>query len=54
MRKMIADTQAKGATPIMLSLTVRNIWKDGRVERGSGHYSQWSGRHRESGTGAIH
>jgi lysophospholipase L1-like esterase len=42
MRKMITDTKAKGATPIVLSLTVRNIWKDGRVERGSGRYSQWS------------
>ena len=41
-RKMIADTKAKGATPIVLSLTVRNVWKDGKVERGSGHYSQWS------------
>jgi lysophospholipase L1-like esterase len=42
LRKMIADTQAKGATPIVLSLTVRDIWKNGRVERGSGHYSQWA------------
>ncbi|EDY80636.1 GDSL-like lipase/acylhydrolase domain protein [Verrucomicrobiia bacterium DG1235] len=38
MRKMIADTRAKGATPVLLSLTVRNIWKDGRLERGSGMY----------------
>ncbi|HEY0763988.1 MAG TPA: GDSL-type esterase/lipase family protein [Pyrinomonadaceae bacterium] len=42
LRKMIADTKAKGATPIVLSLTVRNIWKDGRVERGSGKFGQWS------------
>jgi lysophospholipase L1-like esterase len=42
MRKMIADTRAKGATPIVLSLTVRNIWSDGKVERGSGQYSRWS------------
>jgi lysophospholipase L1-like esterase len=42
LRKMIADTQSRGATPIVLSLTVRDIWKDGRVERGSGHYSQWA------------
>ena len=42
MRKMIADTKAKGATPIELSLSVRNIWKDGQVERGSGRYSGWS------------
>jgi len=40
-RKMIADVKAKGATPIVLSLTVRNIWQDGRVERGSGRYRQF-------------
>jgi lysophospholipase L1-like esterase len=42
MRKMVADTKAKGAIPIVLSLTVRNIWKDGRVERGSGKFGQWA------------
>ncbi|HVY91805.1 MAG TPA: rhamnogalacturonan acetylesterase, partial [Bryobacteraceae bacterium] len=42
MRKMIADTKAKGAVPILFSLTVRNIWKDGHVERGSGHYGEWT------------
>jgi lysophospholipase L1-like esterase len=41
-RKMIADVKSKGATAIVLSLTVRDIWKDGKVERGSGKYSQWS------------
>ena len=40
-RKMIADVKAKGATPIVLSLTIRNIWKDGHVERGSGNFRQW-------------
>jgi rhamnogalacturonan acetylesterase len=42
MRKYIVDTKANGATPIVLSLTVRNIWTDGKVERGSGNFSQWS------------
>jgi lysophospholipase L1-like esterase len=42
MRKFVADTRAKGAHPMILSLTVRNIWKDGKVERGSGQFSQWS------------
>jgi lysophospholipase L1-like esterase len=41
LRKMIADTQAKGATPILLSLTLRNIWKDVRIERTS-RYSRWT------------
>ncbi|HEY4302303.1 MAG TPA: rhamnogalacturonan acetylesterase [Candidatus Didemnitutus sp.] len=40
-RKMIADVKAHHATPIVLSLTVRNIWHDGHVERGSGHYREW-------------
>lgn len=42
LRKMVAEVQAKGATPILLSPTVRHIWKDGKVERGSGGYRQWS------------
>ena len=42
MRKMISETRAKGATPILFSLTVRNIWTDGKVERGSGQYGEWT------------
>src|SRR5882762_10910731 len=42
MRKFIVETKAKGATPIIFSLTVRNIWKDDKVERGSGKYGQWA------------
>ena len=42
MRQFIAETKAKGATPIVLSLTVRNIWTGPSVERGSGRFSQWS------------
>jgi lysophospholipase L1-like esterase len=42
MRKLIADAKAKGVTPIVMSLTVRNIWKDGHVERGSGRFGQWA------------
>ncbi|HLM58932.1 MAG TPA: rhamnogalacturonan acetylesterase [Pyrinomonadaceae bacterium] len=41
-RRFIADVRAKGATPIILSLTVRNIWKDGKVERGSGKFRGWA------------
>lgn len=39
--KMIADVQAKQATPILLSLTVHNTWHDGKVERGVGNYRGW-------------
>lgn len=42
MRKMINEARARGATPMVLSLTVRNIWKDGTVERGPGEYGKWS------------
>ena len=42
MHKMIQETKAKDATPILLSLTVRNIWTDGKVERGSGKYGTWT------------
>ncbi|MBS1855553.1 MAG: rhamnogalacturonan acetylesterase [Acidobacteria bacterium] len=42
LRQMIAETKAAGGHPVVLSLTVRNIWKDGKVERGSGEFSAWS------------
>jgi lysophospholipase L1-like esterase len=42
MRQFIAEVRAAGAQPIVLGLTVRSIWKDGKVERGNGQYSQWS------------
>ena len=41
-RRFIADVRARGATPILLSVTVRNIWKEGKVERGSGRFRQWA------------
>ena len=37
MRRYIADTRSHKATPILLTLTVRNIWKDGRIERDMGY-----------------
>ncbi len=40
-RRMITETRARGATPIVLSLTARNVWQDGRVERGFGRYREW-------------
>lgn len=42
LRRYIADVRARKATPIVLSLTVRNIWKDGKVERGSGRFGEWA------------
>ena len=42
LRRFITDTQAKGAIPIILSPTPRDIWTDARVERGPGDFSKWS------------
>jgi lysophospholipase L1-like esterase len=42
LRKFINEARTKGATPIVLSTTVRNIWKDGKGERGPGEYGKWS------------
>ena len=42
LRKFINEARTKGAMPIVLSPTVRNIWKDGKVERGPGEYGKWS------------
>jgi hypothetical protein len=45
LRKMVADTRAKGATPILMTLTERNVWKGGRVECASWEtYRSWTWR----------
>ncbi len=40
LRQYIANTKAKGATPIVLSLIPRNDWKDGKVMRSFPGYAQ--------------
>lgn len=42
LRTYIRDTKAKGATPIVLSMVPRNMWKDGRVLRVSDSYGKWA------------
>lgn len=42
LRKYVADTKAKGATPIVLSLVPRNIWRDGKVVRAKNDYGKWA------------
>lgn len=42
MRKMIGDVKAKGARPVLLSLTIRQRWENGKVERANGKYGQWT------------
>ena len=41
LRKMIDDCREKGATPILVSLTPRNEWPKGKVERRNGSYGKW-------------
>jgi rhamnogalacturonan acetylesterase len=42
MRRMIGETKAAGALPVVLSPTARSIWKDGKVERADGPFTNWS------------
>jgi len=41
LKKMIQDAREKGATPILVSLTPRNEWKDGKIERRNDSYGRW-------------
>ncbi len=40
LRKYVADTKAKGATPILCSPIPRKIWKDGKIPRDQ--YGRWA------------
>jgi lysophospholipase L1-like esterase len=42
LRKMIADTRAKGATPILLTLTKTNNWNDGHIPCSAESYRLWT------------
>ena len=41
LRRMIADVRAKGATPILVTLTKTNNFTDGRIECPNGYYRRW-------------
>ena len=41
LKKFIQDVREKGATPILVSLTPRNEWKDGKIERRNDSYGKW-------------
>jgi rhamnogalacturonan acetylesterase len=43
LRKFIADTKSKGATPLVCSLVPRKIWKEGKIARNSSDYGGWAG-----------
>ena len=43
LRKFVADTRAKGATPIICSLIPRKLWDDqGHIRRNKGDYAGWA------------
>ena len=42
LRKYVAETRAKGATPILCSLIPRKIWKDGKIVRNTDTYAGWT------------
>ena len=42
LRKYVADTRAKGATPILCSLVPRKIWVDGHIVRNTNTYRGWT------------
>lgn len=41
LKKFIQDVREKGATPILVSLTPRNEWPDGKIERRNDSYGKW-------------
>lgn len=53
LRRYIADTRAKGATPIVLSFVPRNIWQGDKVGRGTGSYTTWAEEAAKQGGAAF-
>lgn len=41
-KNMVAETRARGATPMVCSLIPRNIWRHGRVARNKNDYAGWA------------
>ena len=41
LKKFIHDVREKGATPILVSLTPRNEWPNGKIERRNDTYGKW-------------
>jgi len=41
LKKFIQDVREKGATPILVSLTPRNEWENGKIERRNDSYGLW-------------
>lgn len=41
-RQFVQGAKRKGATPIVLSMIPRNIWKDGKVPRANNDFGKWA------------
>ncbi len=41
LKKFIQDVREKGASPILVTITPRNEWKDGKIERRNDTYGKW-------------
>lgn len=41
LKKFIQDVREKGATPILVTITPRNEWTDGKIERRNDTYGTW-------------
>jgi lysophospholipase L1-like esterase len=48
LKRFIADTKAKGATPLVCSLVPRKTWTDGKITRNTGTYAGWARQVSES------
>jgi rhamnogalacturonan acetylesterase len=42
MRKMVRETKAKGATPVIITPVPRNDWENGKIKRTPNSYPQWA------------
>lgn len=42
LRKFVREAKAKGATPIVVSMIPRNIFKDGKVVRATNDFGKWA------------
>ena len=52
LRKFVCDVREKGGIPVLVSLTPRNLWKNGKIERRNDTYGIWMREVAEQ-TGAL-
>lgn len=53
LRKFVMDVREKGAIPILLSHTPRNIWDNGQIQRNTDSFGKWT-REAAEATGAYY